>query len=333
MRPIASMMGGAALLALAQGCTLQTSGADKFREPIPSPGDASLGVPGTRAAAAAAAGSTQSTRGVKLQGNGGGGGSSDAQFYVFTRDIADSVDWGTAIILGTVVAITDNPPTTIDDHRAVWGPGSANALDPITWKLVVTQVGDREYDYEIDGRPHRSQSEADWKTILGGHGWGKTHPNHKSGWLQFDNDAFKSLDPQRGKDSGTVKVTFDARSYPITIEADVKPGDSAGTWYDVTVTHRQDASGEVDISAHADVDNPKDGVDENAALVSRWDSTGAGRADVELSGGNIKVSKVDASECWSDAYARTYYHDDVNYQPAYGNASSCVFAQAIVGVK
>jgi len=218
-KTIASVVGIAGIAALAQACAVQSTDASKFREPIPQKSDVALGVPGS-----ATAGSSTQSAGVKLQDNGPGGGSGGtgyAEFYSFTRSITDGVDTGTVLIIGEIEAITSLPPTTIDDNHAVWGPGSGDALDPVTWKLVVTQVGDREYDYEVDGRPHLSTSEADWKPLLQGHGYGNTHPMHRSGTFTLDNDAMRSLDPTRTSDTGTVKVTFDGRNYPIAITAAV----------------------------------------------------------------------------------------------------------------
>ena len=142
-----------------------------------------------------------------------------------------------------------------------------------------------------------------------------------AGWL-----TTHVLDTARGKDNGTVKVTFDGRQYPWTIRAEVKH--TADTdWYDVTVTHEQDTSGAVDIRAHGDVDTPKDGTSEDVVMHSKYDHTGAGRADVQITGGNMPT-RVLASECWDTAFARSYYTDNVNYRPTTGNANTCVFPMA-----
>jgi hypothetical protein len=82
------------------------------------------------------------------------------------------------------------------------------------------------------------------------------------------------------------------------------------------------------LTALADISNPKDGVNENVVDDSRWTRTGAGRADVQMSGGDLGATKVQASQCWSDAFAQTYYTDNVNYQPTAGDPSTCAFAQA-----
>jgi hypothetical protein len=322
-KTIAAVMGVGALLVGAQGCVLQ-SAADKFREPIPAASDAQLALPGS----AVNGSSTQSAH-VRIQGGGGGGGgASNAWLYTFTRDISDGVDFGTVAILGTIVAITDNPPTTIDATHATWGPGSGSALDPITWKLVVTEVADKEYDYEIDGRPHLSTSDADWQKILTGHGFGKASPNYRSGWFQIDNDVYNTLDPSRATSTGSVKVTFDARTLPATIDAHLTTNDGTGQWYEIDVTHLQGGAGTVDLTALADISTPKDGSNENVSMYSRWDTTGAGRADLQFSGGDLKAQTAQASECWSDTYQETYYTDDVNYRPTSGSAAACAFPTA-----
>jgi hypothetical protein len=322
-KAVGAMLGSAVFAMLASACTQQDA-ADRFREPLPKASDARLNMPGSQVA-----GSPTQSATVHIQGGGSGSGDTGyAQFYALSRDLADGVDFVTLLITGTIGAITGNPPTTIDAKSATWGPAQGDALSPVMWKLVVTEVGDREFDYELDGRPHLSNNEADWRPILTGHGWGANDPNHRSGWFQFDNDAYRALDPQRGHDSGTARVTFDARTWPINIEASVKPGASPTTSFDVTVVHEKDGGGTVLLNAVGDIDQPKDGDNENLLLNSRWTSTGAGRADVKISGGSLGTITAFASECWSNTFARTYYTDNVNYRPAAGDATTCVYSQA-----
>jgi len=324
---IAAVLAGGVLCGLTQGCTLQTGDANRYREALPQTSDAALAVPGSQVSGSSA----QSASGVRLQGIGGGGGGSgssgDASFYVFTRDVADGVDLVTVLVIGEVTAITSLPPTTIDANHAVWGPGSSNALDPVSWKLTVTHAGDGGYDYEVDGRPHLSTSDSDWKPVLTGHGYDASDARHRSGTFMVDRDALHALDPSGNQDGGQVKVTFDGRTYPISITADVTTNDGTGQWYDLAVTHAQDGSGTVGVTALADISNPQDGKNENVDENSRWSSTGAGRADVKMSGGDLSQTVL-ASQCWSDAFAQTYYTDSVDYQPTSGDPSTCAFPQA-----
>ncbi len=330
-RTIAAALGIAALVGTAPACTLKADQADSFREPIPAASDTALafaGAQGGGTAGQAAAAPSLHVQSGPGAGGGTAGAGGTASFYQFTWDITESVDTVTLAILGEVAAVASLPPTTIDGSHAVWGPSGSDALDPVTWKLTVTLVGPDQYTYEVDGRPHLSQSDADWKAILTGQGWGKGSPSYRSGSFVVDADALRSLDPTRTTSTGSVTITYDARSYPINVTADVEPNDGTGQSYHADVLHGQDGSGVLSLTAVADVSTPPDGVNENVNENSRWNSTGAGRADVKLSGGDYQSTTVLASQCWSDAFAQVYYTDSVNYQPTSGSPSACAFAQA-----
>src|SRR5262249_2200727 len=146
----------------------------------------------------------------------------------------------------------------------------------------VNEVGDKEYDYALEGRPKASTSEADYKAVLSGHGFGRTRAEHRQGDFTLDFDASHALDPARNKDTGSVKITYDLRQFPSTIAADFASTDKSrhGT---IGVTHQADAAGTLDITLHDDIDASKTTQLEDTVLFSRWDKTGAGRADVLIS--------------------------------------------------
>jgi hypothetical protein len=306
--------------AAAIGCQPKQDDADRFRQAVPQADEVALKVPG--------AGSTSSTttKDVRLSGGPTPTTTSDAEYYRFTRDLTNGVDWGTGIILGAVWLVVNTPPTTIDTNHAVWGPGNGNALDPVTWRFSVTEVGDHEYDYVLEGQRKGS---SDFVTVLNGHGYGEERPEHKTGWFLANNDAFHTLDPDNAHDTGTTKVTFDLRALPATIDVELKhPAD--GSFANVDVTHEAGGAGAVVVSAHADIDPTKGSKLEDIALTSRWLTDGSGRADVEIKGGDMPLT-VDASECWSPTFARVYYKDTVNYEAATGSESACSLTAAKPG--
>ena len=318
-------LGGAAALAmLAQACA-PAPDASKFRDPIPQQGDAALAIAGSQVGGVGGA-TTGVGSSIHVSGASGSGGSDYASFYEFTRQINDGVDSTTFGIIADISAVTAYPPTTVDDTHAVWGPGG-DALDPVNWRVTVTQIADGEFDYEVDGRPHGSTNDADFKAIVSGHGYGKTHPSYRSGTLTVYGDVLQALDPSESN-GGTAAITYDARNWPRTVVADVTTSDGTGQWYDASVGHQSDGGGELVLTALSDVNTPKDGVNESVDENSRWDSTGAGRADIKMSGGDFGSTTVMASQCWSSSFAQSYYTDNVNYQPTAGSASACVFAQA-----
>jgi hypothetical protein len=321
-KTIAAISGMVILGGVAQGCTIQQGNASAFRDPIPQQGDAALAVAGTQAGGGT---QTQALSGVHFQ-DMGSGGTADAGFYEFTRQTADGVDNLTFSLLAEIDAITSYPPSTLNGTEAEWGPGG-DALDPVQWLLKVTLVGTNEYSYEVDGRPHGSSSNTAWQAIVTGHGYGKASPSYRSGSLSIDGDTLKALDPTRSN-GGKVTINYDARTWPKTVVADVTTSDSSGEWYDVSVSHAADGSGQLTMTALSDISTPPDGTNESVDENSRWNSSGAGRDDVKMSGGDFGSTTVLATQCWSSTFAQTYYTDSVGYQPTAGDASSCVFDQA-----
>jgi hypothetical protein len=298
-----------AIGALGAGCSVQKDEGERFREAVPESEDVALKVPGSPGGGA-------QTKGLRIATNGTA--SASARYYRFTRDMTSAVDLGTAIILGGVWQIVHSEPTSVDAKRAVWGPGQGNALDPAVWRFTVTEVGDKEYDYVLEGRP---KAGGDFLAVLTGHGYGKERPEHRMGWFIADNDAYRRLDPDRAKDYGTTKVTFDARQIPTTIKVELRPGTDRG-WADVTVSQEAQGAGSVAIAARGDIDDSKATKMEDVSLLSRWTSAGSGRAEIEMKNGDLPFT-VTATECWSDTFARVFYKDTVNYEPASGDASAC----------
>jgi hypothetical protein len=313
MRKAAMALG--VFASVATGCVASTDDGDKFREPLPAASDMNLAVPRSWGA------TTRSGLAV---------GPSDApayaKFYQFTRDVTDGVDLVTGIVLGSVWLVVHTHPTTIDEHQATWGPGNGDALSPVVWRLVVTEVDKGVFDYELDGRPKASTSDADYLAVLKGRGYGREHAEHRNGSFTIDNDAARTLDPARANDHGTTKITHHLHDWPATIAVELRPT-PAPDWLDIAVTHRSDGSGDVDVNGLVDVGEPKDGTLEDVVVHSRWASTGAGRADVQISGGSAPTL-VKASECWSTSFVRSYYTDNVGLEPAAGDPATCVFADA-----
>ncbi len=298
---------------LGNGCTAPVDDAERFREPLPEEGEVALRVPNS-SGATKSAGIHIATE-TNLESGG-------ARYYQMTRDLTAAVDFGTAVILGGIWAIAHTAPTTIEPKRAVWGPGAANALEPAVWRFTVNEIADGEYDYVLEGQPKAGGA---WLTVLTGHGYGKSHPQHKRGFFQADNDAYKKLEPSRGHDEGTTKVTYDLQQLPATINVELRPPSEKG-WADVKVTHSQAGAGSVEITGLSDIDASKATKLEDLHLISQWASNGSGRADVIMKDGDLPFT-VTATECWSTSFARVYYEDTVNFEPKSGDSAACTFAK------
>lgn len=308
------------VVSAAAGCTASpTSDADRFREPLPEQSDVALDVPGNTAQPGAV-----TTKSAGLHVATGNGGNDTASSYQFTRAITGAVDVTTAVILGGIWAIVHAEPTSIEAKKAVWGPGSANALDPAVWRFTVTEVGDAEYDYVLEGQ---NKSGGDWLPVLNGHGYGKSRAEHRQGWFLANNDNYETLDPANGHDEGTTKITFDLKQLPATIDVELRPAPAKGS-LDIGVTHEAGGGGKVTIAGTTDIDDAKNTKLETVAMTSRWNATGAGRSDWSFAGGDLPIASVTASECWSATFSRVFYKDSVDYQPATGDAGTCAFSAA-----
>ncbi len=295
------------------GCMVNGDDGERFREPIPEASQVSLALPG-KAAASPAPGT------LALTGD-------RAKFYEFTRAMADGVDGVTGAILGSIWIVVHTRPTTIGNHEASWGPGSDNALSPVVWRLKVTEVSDGVFDYQLDGRPKGSTAEAEYLAVLKGRGYGRSHAEHRNGYFSVDHDAARKLDPARAHDQGTTKITHQLRAWPAKIAVEIRPA-PAVNWADIIVTHHNDGSGAVDVSALTDIEESnKDGKLEDVVMHNRWAKDGAGRADVQISGGTVPML-VKATECWSSHFERSYYTDNAGLAPTSGDPASCAFPDA-----
>ncbi|MET0595443.1 MAG: hypothetical protein ABW133_22280 [Polyangiaceae bacterium] len=306
--------GFGAVVGLAQlGCVVNVDDGERFREPIPQASEVSLALPGASTAA-----SSPETLAFAS-------GAERAKFYEFTRSVSDGVDGVTRAILGSIWIVVHTRPTTVSAHEATWGPGADNALAPVVWRLKVTEVSDGVFDYQLDGRPKGSMAEADYLSVLKGRGYGRSHAEHRNGSFTVDHDNAKTLDPAKNHDQGTTKIDHHLSSWPATIAVAIRPT-PAPQWTDITVTHQKDGAGAVDVNALTDIeDKNKDGKLEDVVMHNRWAKDGAGRADVQISGGSVPVL-VKATECWSPVFERSYYTDNAGLAPTEGDPASCVFS-------
>ena len=71
---------------------------------------------------------------------------------------------------------------------------------------------------------------------------------------------------------------------------------------------------------------------EEATLRSRWQATGAGRADIRLRSGDLPA-EVTASECWNPMCRRVFDADSATWLPTEGNAADCAYADQDLPVR
>ena len=153
------------------GCVYPADGEDasRFRDAVPR--KEAVAVPGPEQTAATTAQSLSPARHA-LGVSDGGTGTSWAKYYGFTREVRDGVNDVTGAILGAVWLAAQTHPSSLVPHEAVWGPWT-DSLEPATWRLRITEVGDGEFEYRLEGRPKASTSNADFRAVVTGKGWGR----------------------------------------------------------------------------------------------------------------------------------------------------------------
>jgi hypothetical protein len=322
-----------AMLALG-GCRLMD---DDFGGSTPTAENVALAVPAsTQGALTAGDGTTRSA----LLGQ-------QADSYTLTRAVTGIVNGATGVVLLLVKTIVSYPPTTVHGDTAVWGPHS-EPLDKNAWRLTVTRVEKDVFSWALDGKAKTADDSAFITILSGTHtravdGHGRPIENYGSGMFVVDWDAAQTL-PDHDKAVGVATFTY-ARTAPgavTTIDVDfqgIKDDPPSTELYDALYryTATPGAGGELKYAAKRDYfpdPHPSGSAREDFTIHSRWQETGTGRTDYQLTGGDVAtagIAPVTVSECWDVSFLSTYKvvsYDPTNLLLNWGAEGTCSFPTA-----
>lgn len=277
-----------------------------------------------------------------------------SEYYQLTYGISSFVNSSAVELLGLIRIITLLPSTSRTATSRTWGPHTPGGLDPLTYRVVITRLEPELYSFAIQARAKDSQREADFVPLLdgeitpgqgAGRGKGTMH-------LRFDNR--RKLRSETCE-QGTVRYAFNNTSEPATLNVDFlqvgttnaqnslckqEPPRDAMYHYD----RMADGSGnfvyDLKTNAHKAADNRP--LPEQVVMRSRWKSTGTGRSDVKISGGEVdadlkaagqSMTYVTASQCWDNQFKTTYQTSApaaLNLLPTDGQETSCAFTSAML---
>jgi len=307
VRNLLLVLGGS----LAVGCS---AGSDPYQAALPSRASVAINVPGAKAGASTSGARTEALLGAQ------------ATFYTMTRQISTQLNDASGSFFGMIDDAVATPPSGHDATNAYWGPFTP-ALSPMTVTLAVQQVDPQDYNFFLGGKPKGAPDSA-YVGLLGGSAH-QADATHGSGMLQANFTTMNALDPTTNTSTGIIAFVHDNTADPRTVDVhfsdflDGKPGSTplnAGYHY----TEHPDTSGTFQFALKTNFDNDAGGVLEDAALVSRWVASGAGRADLVASGGSLPAGfVVHATECWDTSFARVYYVEDVDPTKNEGSESAC----------
>jgi hypothetical protein len=229
----------------------------------------------------------------------------------------------------------------------VWGPHS-EPLDKNAWRLTVTRVEKHVFSWALDGKPKAADDGA-FITILSGmhtravDGRDRPIENYGSGTFVVDWDAAQTL-PDHDNAVGVATFTY-SRVSPAavtTIDVDFKgiKDDPPSTelynaLYRYTAT--PGAGGELKYAAKRDYypdPHPSNSALEDFTIHSRWQETGTGRTDYQLTGGDVAtagIAPATVSECWDISFLSTYKtasYDPTNILLNWGDEATCSFPSA-----
>jgi hypothetical protein len=246
-----------------------------------------------------------------------------ASWYVATRDVTSMFNGGSAWVLILIHAIVQFPVTTVHGDTFTWGPWS-KALDPAEYKLDVRVVGDGTYEYQLSGRS-KTQASAQFEVVIDGKADPRAGDLEGSGEFLIDFDAGKRVNPiDSGDAKGTMHVHYDLaqRHLDLTVMSTDALGGPAIA--DYAYNEGADGSGDMVFDVSANVGGGA--LLETVTLRSRWQATGAGRADARIAGGDLGGLQATASECWDTMFKRVFYADSVTFSPTEGSSDACAFA-------
>jgi hypothetical protein len=246
-----------------------------------------------------------------------------ANYYTVTRDVTRTLNGGTAWVLILIHAIVRYPVTSTSGNVYTWGPWS-EALDPAEYKLDVTENADGTYDYVLSGR-NKTVAGSQFENVIDGHADPRPGELQGNGDFKIDFDASKRVNPiDSGDAKGTVVVQYDLAARHLDMIAMAPDANNNPAMFEYAYNQALDGGGDMVFNATADGGGTS--AAENIVIRSRWQADGAGRGDARLAGGDLGTSQAIASECWNTLFRRTFYTDNVSWQPTEGDVGDCAFA-------
>jgi hypothetical protein len=248
-----------------------------------------------------------------------------ANWYVATRDVTRTFNGGTAWVLVLVHTIVKFPVTTVNGDIYTWGPWS-DALDPAEYKLDVRAVGDGTFAYQLSGRS-KTQANAQFEVVVDGSADPRAGDDKGSGALTVDFDAGKRVNPlDAGDGKGTMHASYDLAEGHLDLQ--IMSTDAQNKPVAANYEYNAGANGAGDMVFEVSGDAGGGVLLETVTLRSRWQGTGAGRADARIAGGDLGGLAATASECWDTMFKRVFYTDSVTFLPTEGTEGACAFATA-----
>ncbi len=252
-----------------------------------------------------------------------------SEYYLFTHDVTDDVNWFVVEVLDTIRDITSYEGEWIGPYTVAWGPLDYDALDPVLTYFVMTWNEDDSYGWILYEFPRNGDPIDDGVVEAAGQIDPGANASDSTGRFTIDYTARQEMDPTR-EISGQVYVEYLLSPGLGATEAlfdDIVwyPGDDPTDAYYAYATVLGGA-GEMLFGFVADLNG--NNTEELMAVHSRWQADGAGRSDSTVTSGDLLDTEAHVSECWDTGFATVYHVDDVGLEPEIGDEGDCAFSPA-----
>jgi hypothetical protein len=270
--------------------------------------------------------------------------------YEITRAVSLNVNAHVAVALAYPAIISLYPPTTRGDGFRVWGPSEPRGLERVSWRMRIDQASPTEFTYRLEGRPKGSADEAAFLPVMTGTVTPGADRLKSKGTmtLLFDNSYALEADLCR---KGAADIAWDAQGSSRTVDVTWRNFENICRGEEERIddatyryTEAADQSGTFSFSAFKDIHEAAEGkpLPETMTMTSRWTTSGRGRSDVVITGGEVTQdlasfqlpdASVQATQCWSDLFVLTYADTspdalEAAIFPNIGDLSDCPFPEA-----
>jgi hypothetical protein len=274
-----------------------------------------------------------------------------AEYWSQTMRKTSSVNGSVDGLLSAIRRMAELEPYEESETQAVWGPVTPDDSE-ITSMLVITETGPGQFDFDYQIRPASSDDDADFRSLIAGSNTVLDQPGSQvaeRGFFVLDWTNFNAVDPEF-EFVGTMTVHYDAsdgafRSVEV-IYADFHSAvASDGVLSEpVDMTYRYlryvDGAGELQFAFAGNVHDDAEAkpLEETYRVRSRWTTSGAGRADVRISGTDVATdlaeqglteTEVALSECWDDGFLRVFFERSPAGSEDDGEAAACVLTDSL----
>jgi hypothetical protein len=256
-----------------------------------------------------------------------------AEYYTYTRNITLTLNGSSGSVLELLHSIVETPVTAVEGKVYTWGPWVAKRATPgggsepvAEYKLVVTELADGSFDYQVAGHPLPATTASSFETVIAGHAVPGTIEAQGKGKLSLDFDAAERIDPAGNDGQGQLTIAYDLAARTLTLDAASVENQRPTTAHYAYQDHA-DGSGDMVFGMRGNVDAGA-GL-ESLTLRSRWLGDGRGRGDARVSGGDVGNAEITASECWDALSRRVFFIAAAGaLGGSEGNVANCAFATA-----